>query len=170
MPAVRFRSAKLAAMAVGLVAMGAVATGPALAGDDHGPGGPDPTDQSSDARPTNAAANSTVNFRQGALFSCFGADGTGIAAPSTANITANATTVTAVVTVRAAPFTTIFGQLTQSGCARLKFFTVSVGASGTKTETVSDLRVSNDAFVWFVSSGGGSLQITPEVVFTTPRK
>jgi hypothetical protein len=106
-----------------------------------------------------------VNFRRNAIFTCFGADGTGTPTANTANITASRTTVSAVVTVHAPAGTTVFGDLTQSGCLRLKFFTFKVGASGVGTTTVTDARISNDAFV-FIEDTVGDFQITPEVVFS----
>jgi hypothetical protein len=105
-----------------------------------------------------------VNFRRNAIFTCFGADGTGIRTANTANITATLTTVKAVVTVHAPPGTMVFGELTQSGCVRLKFFTFTVPASGVGIATVTDLRISADAFVSF-SDTVGEFQISPEVVF-----
>jgi hypothetical protein len=112
--------------------------------------------------PRPAAAPTAVNFRSGALFTCFGASG-GLANGNTATISSpNFFTVTAVVTVSAPPGTVISGQLTQGGCARLKFFTFAVPATGTRTFTVSDVRVSNTAFVWIVGGVAG-LQITPGV-------
>jgi hypothetical protein len=105
-----------------------------------------------------------VNFRRNAIFTCFGALGTGTPTTNTASISATFTSIKAVVTVHAPPFTTVFGQLDQSGCVRLKFFSFTVGASGVGTTTVTDFRISNDAFVWFVDTVG-EFQITPEVVF-----
>jgi hypothetical protein len=165
---------KLAAVAAGLLALGALAV-PAIAehghhGDGSGarqhgpnaaqqrPGG----EQSGKPRP-GASRDPIVNFRRNALFSCFGADATGIPTADTANITASFATVTAVVTVHAPPGTRVFGQLTQSGCVRLKFFTFTIGLGGVGTTTVSDLRVSNDAFAWFVTSAGG-FEVSPEVL------
>jgi hypothetical protein len=112
------------------------------------------------AVPASASA-ATTNFRSNALFSCAGAVG-GIPTANTANITSTLTTVSAKVTVHAPPGTSVFGQLTQGNCLRLKFFTLSVGLSGTATTTVSDLKISNRAFVWFTNTLG-QLQITPAV-------
>jgi hypothetical protein len=161
---VRDRVAKLAAVAAALVALGAVAAVPADARHDpradggagareHPPGGDGPI--------TSAVAD--VNFRRNALFTCFGANG-GAATQNTANITATLTTVRAVVTVHAPAGTTVNGQLTQSGCARLKFFTFRIPAGGVATVTITDLRISRDAFVWF-NDTAGDFQITPEVIF-----
>jgi hypothetical protein len=47
---------------------------------------------------------------------------------------------------------------------RLKFFTFTVPASGVGTTTVTDTRITNDAFVSF-SDTVGDFQLTPEVVF-----
>jgi hypothetical protein len=111
-----------------------------------------------------SVAATLVNFRQGALFSCFGAVG-GVANANRASIASTALTVTAVVTVTATPGSTFFGQLTQNGCARTKFFTVTVPfGSATGTAVVSDLRIGNAAFVYLVGGVTG-LQITPLVTF-----
>ena len=158
---VRRRGAKLAALGIGLVALGAFTAAvpagarPGARGDrpDRGEHG---TSRSSDA---------LVTFRRNAIFTCFGADATGIATANTANITASLTTVTDVVTLHAPPGTTVFGNLTQSGCLRLKFFTFTVSASGVGTATITDLRITNDAFVFF-SDTAGDFQITPEVVLS----
>ena len=174
---VRQTGAKLAAIAAVLVAMGAFGAVPAVAkqfshgnGNGHG-NGPSwktpkwnrPGDHCSEhCRPT-ALATQTVFFRRNALFTCFGATG-GINTANTARITASLFTVTAVVTVHAPPGTTVSGQLTQSGCARLKFFSFSIGATGVRSFTVSDVRIRNDAFVWF-NDTAGDFQITPEVFF-----
>jgi hypothetical protein len=159
---VRRKATKLAAVAAGLVALGAFAAIPAAAGHDS-------RGDRSDAGEHQTSSDPVVNFRRNAIFTCFGADGTGTPTANTANITASLTTVTAVVTVHAPPGTTVFGELTQSGCLRLKFFTFTVPASSVGTATVTDLRISNDAFVSF-SDTVGDFQITPEVVFfpTTP--
>jgi hypothetical protein len=138
-----------AAVLVAVMALAAFAAAPAQA-------------RHRDRSPSPSVAASLVNFRQGALFSCFGAVG-GIPNANRANISSTALTVTAVVTVTAAPGSTFFGQLTQSGCARTKFFTVTVPfGSTTGTAVVSDLRVSNGAFVYLVGGVTG-LQITPLV-------
>ena len=113
---------------------------------------------------SDATTASNVPLRRNAIFTCFGASG-GTNTADTANITANLTTITAMVTVHSAPGTIINGQLTQSGCFRLKFFTFSIPASGVRTFTVTDLRVSNDAFVW-INTTTGAFEITPEVLFT----
>jgi hypothetical protein len=105
-----------------------------------------------------------VTFRRNAIYSCFGADSTGIPTANTASITASLTTFKAVVTVHAPPGTMVFGELTQSGCLRLKFFSFRVGALGVGTGTVTDLRITNDAFVSF-SDTVGEFQLTPEVIF-----
>lgn len=159
---VRRKATKLAAVAAGLVALGAFAAIPAAGRNDA-------RGDRSDAGEHQTSSDPVVNFRRNAIFTCFGADGTGTPTANTANITASFTTVTAVVTVHAPAGTTVFGELTQSGCLRLKFFTFTVLASGVGTATVTDLRISNDAFVSF-SDTVGDFQITPEVVFlpTTP--
>jgi hypothetical protein len=162
----RRRGAKLAVLAAGLVALATFA--PASAGAKLDPpngardGWPPPNWRRHGPGPA-APTNPLVNFRRNALFTCFGAAG-GIATPSTARITATATTVTAMLRIVAPPGTVISGQLDQSGCSRLKFFTTTVGITGVATLTVTDLRVSNDAFVWIVGGVAG-LQITPEVIF-----
>jgi hypothetical protein len=114
-------------------------------------------------RAPQAAAAAPVPFRQGALFTCTGALG-GVANANRATISSpNPFTVTAVVTVTGTPGSTFFGQLTQSGCLRTKFFTVTVPfGSTTGTAVVSDLRISNAAFVYLVGGVTG-LQITPLV-------
>lgn len=168
---VRHRATRLAALAAGLLALGAFAAVPAVA--HHGPRGdwPAPSEPSStrDESGTSAssaatAASSTVNFRQNALFTCFGAGNTGTPTANTATITAGPTTITAVVTVHAPAGTMVSGQLTQSGCARLKFFSFTVPASRMATVTITDLRISRNAFVWF-NDTARDFQITPEVVF-----
>jgi hypothetical protein len=158
MSVVRRRGAKLTAVAAGLVALGAFAAVPAAAKHDATGDRPDAHEH-----PTSSSSDPVVNFRRNALFTCFGANG-GAPTANTANITATLTTVKAVVTVHAPPFTTVFGQLDQSGCARLKFFSFTIPFSGVGTTTVTDLRISNDAFVWF-NDTAGEFQITPEVVF-----
>jgi hypothetical protein len=162
------RGAKLAAVAAGLVALGSLAAVPATARHDAGGGRPDAGEHRSDARKLagehRTSGDPVVNLRRNAIFSCFGADGTGTPTANTANITAVLATVQAVVTVHAPPGTAVFGQLVQSGCLRLKFFTFIVPASGVGTATVTDLRISNDAFVFIVDTAG-DFQITPEVVF-----
>jgi hypothetical protein len=158
---VRRKATRLAAVAAGLVALGAFAAIPAAARHDARGNRSDASEHQTSSDP--------VVFRRNAIFTCFGADNTGTPTANTANITASLTTVTAVVTVNARPGTMVFGELTQSGCLRLKFFTFTVPASGVGTATVTDLRISNDAFVSF-SDTVGDFQITPEVVFspTTP--
>jgi hypothetical protein len=153
---VRHRGARLAAVVAAAVALGAAAAVPAQA--RHRP--PRHRDQASQQ----AVAAAVVNFRQNAIFSCFGAVG-GFPNANTANIfSPNVFTVTAIVTVTAPPGSTFFGQLTQSGCVRTKFFTVTVPfGSTTGTAVVSDLRVSNAAFVYLVGGVTG-LQITPLVL------
>jgi hypothetical protein len=157
MSVVRRKGAKLAGVAAGLVALGAFAAVPAAARHDARGDG-------SDAGGHRSSGDPVVNFRRNAIFTCFGADGTGTSTPNTANISATLTTIKAVVTVHARAGTTVFGELTQSGCVRLKFFSFTVPASGVGTATVTDLRISNDAFVFF-SDTVGDFQITPEVVF-----
>jgi hypothetical protein len=178
MSVVRSGRAKLAVIAAGLVALGAYSAVPAAArhaaaGDRPDPqqSGSDPQQSGSDPQqfgsgPVNHGfpGDPVVNFRRNAIFTCFGADGTGIPTANAANITASPTTVTAVVTVHAPPFTSVFGELTQSGCTRLKFFSFTVGASGVGTTTVTDFRIAPDAFVSF-SDTAGDFQITPEVIF-----
>jgi hypothetical protein len=199
MAVVRRTGAKLAAVAAGLVAVGAFGAVPAAArhnarGDgsdagkqwsdtdeqssdagqqssdadeqssDAGQQSSDADEQSSDAGQHVTSADPVVSFRRNAIFSCFGADGTGTPTANTANISATLTTIKAVVTVHARAGTTVFGELWQSGCLRPKFFSFMVPASGVGTATVTDLRVSNDAFVSF-SDTIGEFQITPEVVF-----
>jgi hypothetical protein len=117
------------------------------------------------------AAGPLVNFNRGALFTCSGALG-GVATTDTANITATATRVTAVVTVRGTPFTTVFGNLTTSArgiCGAQQFFTVTVGATGVGTTTVSVARGAGTtgAFAWFNRPGlfGVTLEVTPLVSF-----
>jgi hypothetical protein len=78
--------------------------------------------------------------------------------------TANFTIITAKVTVHSVPATMVSGQLTQSGCARLTFFSFTIPASGVGTTPVTDLRIRGDAFVWF-NDTNGDFQITPEVRF-----
>jgi hypothetical protein len=158
---VRRRGVKLAALAAGLIALTAFAAVPASARHADGDG-PDPGafGGRGGQLPT---ASGVVNFRRMALFTCFGANG-GTPTSNTANITSTLTTVKAVVTVHAPPFTTVYGQLDQSGCAKIKFFSFTIPASGVGTFTVTDLRVSRDAFVWF-NDTAGDFQITPEVVF-----
>jgi hypothetical protein len=172
MSVVHRRGAKLAAVAAGVVALGAFAAVPATArhdarvdGSDAGQHWSDAGEQSSHAGEHVTSADPLVNFRRNAIFSCFGADGTGTPTANTANISATLTTIKAVVTVHAPAGTTVFGELTQSGCVRLKFFTFTVPASGVGTATVTDLRISRDAFVSF-SDTAGDFQITPEVVFS----
>jgi hypothetical protein len=58
----------------------------------------------------------------------------------------------------------VSGQLTRSGCARLKFFSFTIPASGVGTTTVTDLRIRGDALVWFKDTNG-DFQITSEVRF-----
>jgi hypothetical protein len=165
-PAVRRRAAKLAAVAAGLVALAAFA--PVSANAANG------LSANSAARPAVQqcggrwhprpceVADPVVNFRRNALFSCFfGAVG-GIPTANTANITATFFTVTATVTVFGTPGTTVFGQLVQGACARLRFFTVTVGPTGVGTTTVTDFRVSNTVFLWF-NSNAGDFEITPRV-------
>jgi hypothetical protein len=161
MSVVRRRGVKLAALAAGLVALTAFAAVPASARHADGDG-PDPG-QFGGRGGQLPITGPLVNFRRNAIFTCFGAF-TGTPTANTANITSTLTTVKAVVTVHAPPFTTVFGELTQSGCARLKFFSFTVPASGVGTATVSDLRISSDAFVSF-SDTAGDYQITPEVIF-----
>jgi hypothetical protein len=157
MSVVRRGGAKLAAVAAGLVALAAFAAVPAVASHDARGDGPD-------ARGHRTSFDAVVNFRRNAIYSCFGADNTGTPTANTANITASFTTVRAVVTVHAPAGTTVFGELTQSGCVRLKFFSFTVPASGVGTATVTDFRISNDAFVSF-SDTLGEFQVTPDVVF-----
>jgi hypothetical protein len=164
MSIVRRRGAKLAAVASGLVALGAFGAVQADAGHDPSPDRSGAREHRSDAGKQQRAGDPVVNFRRNAIFTCFGAGRTGTPTSNTANITATLTTVRAVVTVHARPNTTVSGQLTQSGCVRLKFFTFRVPASGIGTATVTDVRISNDAFVWFVDTVG-DFEITPEVVF-----
>jgi hypothetical protein len=161
----RRRGAKLAAVAAGLFALGAFTAVPAGARHDARADPPGGGEHKSHAGEHQTSSDAVVNFRRNAIFTCFGADGTGITTANTANITAGLTTVTAVVTVHARAGTTVFGNLTQSGCLRLKFFTFVVPASGVGTATVTDLRISNDAFVFF-SDTAGDFQISPEVVFS----
>jgi hypothetical protein len=161
---VRRRGAKLAAVAAGLVALGVFAAVPAGAKHDVRKHQPAARKHQPDAGEHRTSNDPVVNFRRNAIFTCFGADGTGTPTANTANITASLTTVSAVVTVHAPAGTTVFGQLTQSGCLRLKFFTFRVPASGVGTATVTDSRISANAFVWFVDTVG-DFQITPEVVF-----
>jgi hypothetical protein len=172
MSVVRRRGAKLAAVAAGLVALGVFAAGPAPArhdgpahGSDAGKQRSDAGKQRSDAGERRSSGDAVVNFRRNAIFTCFGADGTGTATATTATITASRTAVNAVVTVHAPPGTTVFGDLTQSGCVKLQFFSFKIGASGVGSTTVTDVRVSNDAFV-FIEDTVGDFQITPEVVFS----
>jgi hypothetical protein len=146
----RHRPAGVAAVVAAAVAFSALAAVPAQARHRDRPSAP-------------SVAASVVNFRQGALFSCFGAIG-GVPNANKATISSSFFTVTAVVTVTAAPGSTFFGQLTQNGCARTKFFTVTVPFGRTTgTAVVSDLRVSNAAFVYLVGGVTG-LQITPLVI------
>jgi hypothetical protein len=167
---VRRKGARLAAVAAGLVALAAFTAVPADARHVPGADGSDGGHWSDggghrppgDGSPPTAA--SLVNFRRDALFSCFGADGSGTPTANTANITAGLTTITALVTVHAPPGSAVSGQLTQSGCVKLKFFTFVIGATGSGTTTVTDLRVSNMAFVWF-NDTAGDFQITPTVRF-----
>jgi hypothetical protein len=177
---VRGGGVRRAAVVAALLALVAFAAVPAIA--EHGPhgNGSDARQHGSNARhdrsdggePSAGSGQSStqrddavVNLRRNALFSCFGAGATGTPTADTANITASLGTVTAVVTVHAPPGTRVFGQLTQSGCVRLKFFTLAIGPGGVGTTTVSDLRVSRDAFVWFVTSAGG-FEVSPEVFFS----
>jgi hypothetical protein len=155
MSVVRRSGAKVAAVVAGLVALGTFTAVPAAARHDARGDGSDLVAHWYDGP--------VVNFRRNALFTCFGGFG-GTPTANTASISATFTTIKAVVTVHAPPFTTVFGQLDQSGCARLKFFSFTVGASGVGTTTVTDLRISSDAFVWF-NDTAGDFQITPEVVF-----
>jgi hypothetical protein len=162
MSVVRRRGAKLAAVAAGLVALGAFAAFPAAARHDA-------REHRLDASAHRTSSVLPVNFRKNALFTCFGAIGTGTPVLSnTATITATSTVVKAVVTVKARPGTIVFGQLTQSGCLKLKFFTFAIPASGVGTISVNDLRITNDAFVWF-NDTAGDFQITPEVILLTRR-
>jgi hypothetical protein len=153
-----------AGVAAGLVALGAFAAVPAAARHDARGDGSDAGRHWSDGGEHRSSGDPVVNFRRNAIFTCFGSDGTGTPTANTANISATLTTIKAVVTVRAPAGTTVFGELTQSGCVRLKFFSFTVPASGVGTATVTDLRISNDAFVSF-SDTVGDFQITPEVVF-----
>jgi hypothetical protein len=161
MSVVRRRAAEVAAVA-GLVALGAFAAVPAAASNDARGDWPGWSKPRFGERPIVTAQG--VNFRRNAIFSCFGADGTGTPTANTANITANFAMIKAVVTVHAPAGTTVFGQLDQSNCSRLKFFSFTVPASGIGTTTVTDWRVSNDAFVWF-NDTSGDFEITPEVLF-----
>jgi hypothetical protein len=161
MSVVRRRGAKLAAVAAGLVALGAFAAGPAAARHDARGDRPD-------ARALGTSSDRVVNFRRNAFFTCFGGFG-GTPTANTASITKVAFFVTAVnatVTVHAPAGTRVFGQLVQSGCSRVKSFSFTVPASGVGTTTVVDLVARdigvNDAFVWF-SDTVGDFQITPEV-------
>jgi hypothetical protein len=173
-------AATLAVVGAGLVAVVAFSANPATGqrikssdqspdpgaqGTDWGQQPPE-GDQDGDADDVGVAGATTVNFRQNALFTCFGANGTGTGTPTanTAELTANFTTITAKVTVHSVPGTTVSGQLTQSSCARLKFFSFTIPASGVGTTTVTDLRIRGDAFVWF-NDTNGDFQITPEVRF-----
>ena len=156
----RRRAVNVAAVAAGTIALSVAAAVPVAARGHHHEGENQGGDQGGGQFTESA---SVVNFRQNAIFSCFtGSDNTGFATANTAQITTGFASVTAVVTIHALPGTTVFGQLTQSGCARLKFFTLKIPASGVGTTTVSDLRVSNDAFVWF-NDTSGDFQITPDV-------
>jgi hypothetical protein len=150
------------AVAAAVIAVGAFAAVPAAATPDAG-AWPDASEHLSDAGEHPTSSDPVVHFQRNALFTCFGAGG-GLPTANTASITASFATFTAVVTVHAPPGTSVFGELTQSGCLRLKFFTFIVPASGVGTTTVTDLRISNDAFVWF-NDTAGDFQITPEVVF-----
>jgi hypothetical protein len=47
---------------------------------------------------------------------------------------------------------------------RLKFFSFTVPKGGVGSTTVTDARITNDAFV-FIEDTVGDFQITPEVVF-----
>jgi hypothetical protein len=163
MSVVRRSGAKLAAVVAGLVALGTFTAVPAAARHDARGDGSDLVAHWYDGGEHRASGDPVVNFRRNALFTCFGGFG-GTPTANTASISATFTTIKAVVTVHAPPFTTVFGQLDQSGCARLKFFSFTVGASGVGTTTVTDLRISSDAFVWF-NDTAGDFQITPEVVF-----
>lgn len=58
----------------------------------------------------------------------------------------------------------VSGQLMQSDCARLKFFSFTIAASGVGITTVTDLRIRCDALVWF-NDTNGDFQFTPEVRF-----
>jgi hypothetical protein len=178
MSLVRRRTTTVAVIAAGLIALAALSAVPAagqlIGGSDQLPD----AGQHGLIRVSNrllavrtgtaddvvAPAGTSVNFRKNALFTCFGANGTGTATANTAQITASLTTITAKLTVQAPAGTMVFGQLTQSGCARLKFFNFTVPPSGTGTITVTDLRISGDAFAWF-NDTHGDFQITPEVVF-----
>jgi hypothetical protein len=173
----RRKGARLAAVAAALAALAAFTALPAAARHDGSGGwsasghqrsngdqqrsGDD--EHGSDNGGQQVFGQATVNFRRNALFTCFGANG-GTTTANTATITASSTTITAVVTVKAPAGTQVSGQLDQSRCARLKFFSATVPASGTLTTTVTDLRISGDAFVWF-NDTAGDFQITPEVVF-----
>jgi hypothetical protein len=172
MSVARRRAAKLTILAVGVVALAAFAALPAVAkhggSGDHPVGGLEHSATSTDPLVT-TSPDPLVTFRRNSLFSCSGAvDGT--ATNNTANITATLTTVKAVVTVHAPPFTTVNGQLDQSNqagsCLKIKFFTLTVPLSGTGTATVTDTRFpgSNGAFVWINSFATG-FEITPKVIF-----
>jgi hypothetical protein len=172
MSAARRRAAKLTILAVGVVALAAFAALPAVAkhggSGDHPVGGLEHSATSTDPLVT-TSTDPLVTFRRNSLFSCSGAvDGT--ATNNTANITATLTTVRAVVTVHAPPFTTFFGQLDQSNlagaCLKIRFFTVTVPLSGTAMATITDTRFpgSNGAFVWINSFATG-FEITPKVIF-----
>jgi hypothetical protein len=140
-----------------LGAMGAVLMAPAaFAGPPQRHRHPHPH-----ASPPAAAAATTVNFRQNALFTCNGAFGGAAVPTDTATISSTVATVSATVRVVAPPGTFVSGQLTQGFCLRLAFFSFTVGPTGIGTTTVTDLRVSNRAFVWIVE--GGRLEITPSV-------
>ena len=179
----RRRRGIVAAIAAALITLGAIGAVPAIARHDPGNGsggqwqggtgqsgqdlgqweGGDGQGPGEGNGRHKLLASTLVNFRTNAIFNCLtGADNTGIPTNNTANISSSLTTVSAVVTVHAPPFTTVFGQLDQTGCARLKFFSFTVGPSGTGTTTVTDLRVTNGAFVWIVDTAG-DFQITPLV-------
>lgn len=167
---VRRKGVRLAAVAAALAALGAFTALPAAARHDRSRSWSAPGQQrsngdehGSDNGGQQAFSQSPVNFRRNALFTCFGGNG-GTTTANTAAITASSSMITAVITVKAPPGTQVNGQLDQSRCARLKIFSATVPASGTLTTTVTDLRISGDAFVWF-NDTAGDFQITPEVVF-----
>jgi hypothetical protein len=179
------RLPRSAAVIAGLLALGLLPVGPIYAAgaqpdagqaapkaDQHPPDNGDPSDSDDpdgDDDSSGAAAQVLapvkVNFRKNPIFSCVvGGDNTGMVVADTATISSARSTITATVTVHATPGTTVFANLTQGGCARMKFFTIQV-RNGTGTATVTDQKVgfSNRAFVWFVETNG-TLEMTPAVV------
>jgi hypothetical protein len=160
----RRRAAKLAAVAAGLIALCAFTAVPALAG--HKPHSDRPGGERTKAggAVTNLATPGLVNFRRGALFSCFGAVGGTNVPGSTATITRGLFTVNATVHLVGLKNTFYTVELVTSGCQTLGFGFVTTNASGVANTMVTANRgFLNDAFAYAL--GGGDLQVTPDATF-----